>query len=96
MTTPVGCVFAGGGGSGNDVGCGKAATPSVVALSMKVTVPLGTPAALLTVAVKLTLWPNTDGSVEEVTVVVVPDSTDTMAGAVKLTLRIRWLYRSAM
>ena len=39
---------------------------------MKVTVPVGLPAPLLlTVAVKVTIWPNIDGLAEELTAVVV-------------------------
>src|SRR5712691_11100062 len=48
--------------------------PRVVKPSLKVTVPLGVPApgaTGLTVAVKITDWPNTEGLAEEVTVVVV-------------------------
>ena len=48
--------------------------PSVVAPSLNVTVPLGVPApgdAALTVAVKVTDWPNTDGLNEDASVVVV-------------------------
>src|SRR5581483_11874078 len=49
------------------------AVPSVVVPSRKVTVPLGVPvpgATAVTVAVKVTPWPNTEGLTEEVTVVV--------------------------
>src|SRR5437667_3474247 len=42
-----------------------------VAPSLKVTVPLGVPAPPLTVAVKVTDWPKTDGFCEEATLVVV-------------------------
>ena len=48
--------------------------PSVVVPSRKVTVPVGVPAPgafALTVAVNVTLWPNTEGLVAEVTLVVV-------------------------
>jgi hypothetical protein len=48
--------------------------PKVVVPSLKVTVPVGFPlpgATALTVAVKVTDWPKTDGLAEEVTVVVV-------------------------
>ena len=48
--------------------------PSVVVPSMNVTVPLGVPVAgatALTVAMKVTDWPNTDGLAEELTTVVV-------------------------
>jgi hypothetical protein len=49
--------------------------PSVVAPSKNVTVPVGVPVAgglTVTVAVKVTDWPNTDGFVDEASVVVVP------------------------
>ena len=48
--------------------------PSVVAPSLKVTVPVGEPApgaVTLTVAVNVTDWPETEGLTEEATVVVV-------------------------
>jgi hypothetical protein len=45
--------------------------PRVVLPSEKVTVPVGVPPALVTTAVKVTDWPNTEGLAEEVTVVVV-------------------------
>src|SRR6266581_2818965 len=46
--------------------------PSVVVPSLKVTVPVGVPRLWSeTVAVKVTDWPNTEGFVEEVNVVVV-------------------------
>ena len=48
--------------------------PRVVAPSLKVTVPVGVPGARgdgVTVAVKVTAWPKTDGLAEEVSVVVV-------------------------
>jgi hypothetical protein len=51
----------------------KLAVPRVAAPSRNVTVPVGVPAAgatVLTVAVKVTDWPKTDGSAELVTVVV--------------------------
>src|SRR5262249_59299478 len=47
--------------------------PNVVAPSLKVTVPVGVPApgaVALTVAVKVTPWPDTEGLSEEVTAVV--------------------------
>jgi len=44
--------------------------PSVVAPSLNVTVPVGTTPAVVTVAVKVTDWLNTDGFVPELTVVV--------------------------
>jgi hypothetical protein len=50
----------------------KAAVARVEAPSRKVTVPVGVPApgaTALTVAVKVTDWPNTDGFTDEVTVV---------------------------
>ena len=50
----------------------KAAVARVAAPSRKVTVPVGVPApgeTALTVAVKVTAWPNTDGFTDEVTVV---------------------------
>ena len=46
--------------------------PSVVALSLNVTVPVGVPApgdTAVTVAVKVTDWPNTDGLNEEASAV---------------------------
>jgi hypothetical protein len=43
----------------------------LVAPSKNVTVPVGVPEAVATVAVKVTLWPNVDGFKDEVTVVVV-------------------------
>src|ERR1051326_2182123 len=46
-------------------------TADAVAPSWKVTVPLGVPAAELTVAVNVTLCPNTDGLGAELTVVLV-------------------------
>ena len=53
------------------------AVPSIVAPSLNVTVPVGTreeePAAL-TVAVKLTCWPNTEGFAEALNVVVVDEA----------------------
>ena len=48
--------------------------PKVAAPSLKVTVPVGVPlpgAEALTVAVKVTDWPETEGLAEEATVVVV-------------------------
>ena len=48
--------------------------PSVVVPSSNVTVPVGVPAPgalTVTVAVKVTLWPNTEGLAEEATLVVV-------------------------
>ena len=51
--------------------------PRVVLPSLKVTVPVGLAAAfepglvMLTVAVKVTAWPETDGLTDELTVVVV-------------------------
>jgi hypothetical protein len=48
----------------------KVAAPNVAAESRNVTVPVGVPVNCgLTVAVKVTVWPNTDGLVELVTVV---------------------------
>src|SRR5207248_1184357 len=50
----------------------KVVVPSVVLPSRNVTAPVGVPApgaTALTVAVKVTDWPNTDGLEEEVTVV---------------------------
>src|ERR1043166_3464338 len=52
----------------------KVPVPKVVAPSLKVTVPVGVPlpgAGALTVAVKVTGWPDTEGLTEEATVVVV-------------------------
>jgi hypothetical protein len=51
----------------------KLAVPRVAAPSRKVTVPVGVPdpgATALTVAVNVTAWPNTDGSAEEISLVV--------------------------
>ena len=48
--------------------------PNVFVPSLKLTVPVGVPApgeTALTVAVKVTDWPETDGFAEEATVVVV-------------------------
>src|SRR5438034_485632 len=48
--------------------------PNVAPLSLKFAVPVGVPApgaVTLTVAVKVTLWPKTDGLAEVTTVVVV-------------------------
>jgi len=52
----------------------SAPVPSVVAPSLKVTLPVGVPAAVeVTVAVKVTDWPLADGFTEEVSAVdVVP------------------------
>ena len=50
----------------------KVAVPSVAAPSRNVTVPVGVPtpgATALTVAVKVTAWPDADGFTDEVTVV---------------------------
>jgi len=50
----------------------KLAVPNVAAPSRNVTVPVGVPVAgatALTVAVKVTAWPKTDGFTDEVTVV---------------------------
>jgi hypothetical protein len=44
--------------------------PSKVAPSRKVTVPVGVPARLVTVAVKVTDWPKVEGFGEPVTIVV--------------------------
>ena len=48
--------------------------PNGVPLSLKVTVPVGMPAPgpfAVTVAVKVTVWPKTDGAGEAATIVVV-------------------------
>ena len=45
--------------------------PILVAPSKNVTVPVGVPDAVVTVAVKVTLWPNVEGFKDEVIVVVV-------------------------
>jgi len=45
--------------------------PILVAPSKNVTVPVGVPNVVDTVAVKVTLWPNVEGFNDEVTVVVV-------------------------
>ena len=41
--------------------------PSVVELSLKVTVPVGVPPLDVTVAVKVTDWPDVDGFLDEAT-----------------------------
>ena len=49
--------------------------PSVVPPSLKVTLPVGVPlpgAAAVTVAVKVTDWPKTEGFADDVTAVVLP------------------------
>ena len=43
--------------------------PSVLLPSLKVAVPVGVPPEPVTVAVKVTDWPHTDGLSEEMTVV---------------------------
>lgn len=53
----------------------SAALPIATAPSMNVTVPVGVPAAAVTVAVKVTDWPQVDGFNEDVNVVVVPAAT---------------------
>src|SRR5439155_2654305 len=58
--------------------------PRVLEPSLKVTVPVGVPAPGLlavTVAVKVTDCPDSDGLAEELTDVVVPASVDVMVGA---------------
>ena len=45
--------------------------PILVAPSKNVTVPIGVPEAVVTVAVKVTLWPNVEGLFDEVIDVVV-------------------------
>ena len=53
--------------------------PSVVVPSLNVTVPVGVPAPralALTAAVKVTLWPNTEGLAEEETLVAVAFRVD--------------------
>jgi len=45
--------------------------PMFVAPSKNVTVPVGVPDPVATVAVKVTLWPNVEGLFDDVTVVVV-------------------------
>ncbi len=49
----------------------RAPVPMAAAPSKNVTVPVGVPDALLTVAVKVTACPNTDGLSEEITLVLV-------------------------
>ena len=52
----------------------SAPVPSVVVPSLKVTVPVGVPApgaTAVTVAVKVTAWPNTEGLAKEASAVVV-------------------------
>ena len=52
----------------------RVAVPNVAAPSLKVTVPVGVPvpgAVAVTVAVKVTDWPKTEGLTEEATAVVV-------------------------
>ena len=66
-----------GEGRGRDVAARPLTSvplPIVVAPSLNFTVPLGVPApgaTGLTVAVKVTAWPNTEGFVDETSVVVV-------------------------
>src|SRR5438093_9609943 len=58
--------------------------PSMLEPSLKVTVPVGVPAPLgfaVTVAVKVTGCPDTDGLIEETTPVVVPGSVVVVVGA---------------
>ncbi len=45
--------------------------PIFVVPSKNVTVPVGVPDPAVTVAVKVTLWPNVDGFKDDITVVVV-------------------------
>lgn len=61
--------------------------PMLFAPSMKLTVPVGTPAAgatAATVAVKVTDWPNTDGFTEETAMVVVLPGLTTCATALEV------------
>ena len=67
--------------------------PSVVAPSLKLTVPVGVPVpgeTGLMVAVKTTAWPNTVGLVEEVRVVVLLNGLTTWlkAGVLVLVLKL--------
>jgi hypothetical protein len=58
----------------NGAAAGNEQLPITVAPSRKLTVPVGLPApgaVIVTVAVKVTLCPNTDGLAEEATLVVV-------------------------
>jgi hypothetical protein len=52
----------------------RGAVPNVVAPSVKVTVPVGVPVPEVgvTTAMKVTLWPKTDGLCEDDSVVIVP------------------------
>ena len=69
--------------------------PSVVAPSLKVTVPVGVPApgeTALTVAVKVTDWPETDGLAEELTeAVVLAGLTVCVNGEAVLSLPLKLL-----
>ncbi len=63
----------------------RLAVPRVVAPSLNVTVPVGVPlpgGVEVTVAVKVTAWPNTDGLPEAVTAVLVSALT---MGVLKVT-----------
>jgi len=65
--------------------------PSVLAPSLKVTVPVGVPAPELfavTVAVKITDCPDTDGLAEEVTPVVVPGSVVVVVVAADVVVEV--------
>ena len=70
--------------------------PRLVAPSKKVTVPAGLPAPLgVTVAVKTTLWPNTDGLTEEPTAVVVVRVVTVLTVWVIVPLLVRKLVSPA-
>src|SRR5438552_3868540 len=83
--------------------------PKVVAPSLKVTVPVGVPVAgatAVTVAVKNTVWPETDGLSEETTVVVVLPGAAVMVpesvavrlpeGAWMTALPVAWAVKVAL
>ena len=58
--------------------------PNVEEPSLKVTVPVGTPPLDVTAAVKVTDWLNTEGLVEELTVVVVAKALCTVCTVLPL------------
>jgi hypothetical protein len=67
----------------------KVMTPSVVAPSVNVTVPVGVPVLVETVAVNVTDWPDTAGLTDETRAVVVPFfTTDWLSGVDVLALKL--------
>jgi hypothetical protein len=60
--------------------------PRVVELSENVTVPVGAPPGEVTVAVKVTAWPKTDGFAEERSVVVVAGLSTVNRAALEVAL----------